>query len=281
MSLHHLRQMVPVINVLNARFALQDACDRGDSAYIKRFFRVIDIGSIIGGLFVAIIAICISIVMFKTAYTTHEEANRTIVSIPTEVGAPPAQSIVDETGFISDYHLEKIPDDLSDIASEYHIQVAIYSSFSPAHDVYNQFFNDENGVVLYVEEHESYGVLTYYWGKQLDDVFTADNIELLNAAQTYLNTFTHDRVPNVVYDFEDGLNSLFFGQEHAQFSAPYELATAVFWLIMSVVFFFLVRVMLCCSLHIPITKKGRQAYLTGLLTLIENNQNTSENDPRH
>lgn len=219
----------------------------------------------------ALILVALSISMFMTAFSSQTDGSRTAPSIPAEAGALPVTAVYDDTGFVADYHIEHLPDSFEHIADDYHIQTAVYSSSAPAHDVYDSIFTDENGVVLYIEEHEDYGTLTYYWGDNLDSIFTAENIEILDSAQTYLDARTHDRASNVVSDFRTGLNQLFNGPEHKSLSAPFEFATAIFWLLMAPVFYLLVNFLICGLTGVPFSKKKRKALLDRMVSHMEQN----------
>ena len=259
------------ISGLRARSALTSAYQQGDVKKVKRFFKTVDIGGKVGGLFMALILVALSISMFMTAFSSQTDGSRTAPSIPAETGALPVTAVYDDTGFVADYHIEHLPDSFEHIADDYHIQTAVYSSSAPAHDVYDSIFTDENGVVLYIEEHEDYGTLTYYWGDNLDSIFTAENIEILDSAQTYLDARTHDRASNVVPDFRTGLNQLFNGPEHKSLSAPFEFATAIFWLLMAPVFYLLVNFLICGLVGVPFSKKKRKAFLDRLVSSMEQN----------
>lgn len=259
------------ISGLRARSALTSAYQQGDVKKVKRFFKTVDIGGKVGGLFMALILVALSISMFMTAFSSQTDGSRTAPSIPAEAGALPVTAVYDDTGFVADYHIEHLPDSFEHIADDYHIQTAVYSSSAPAHDVYDSIFTDENGVVLYIEEHEDYGTLTYYWGDNLDSIFTAENIEILDSAQTYLDARTHDRASNVVSDFRAGLNQLFNGPEHKSLSAPFEFATAIFWLLMAPVFYLLVNFLICGLVGVPFSKKKRKAFLDRLVSSMEQN----------
>lgn len=247
------------ISGLRARSALTSAYQQGDVKKVKRFFKTVDIGGKVGGLFMALILVALSISMFMTAFSSQTDGSRTAPSIPAEAGALPVTAVYDDTGFVADYHIEHLPDSFEHIADDYHIQTAVYSSSAPAHDVYDSIFTDENGVVLYIEEHEDYGTLTYYWGDNLD------------SAQTYLDARTHDRASNVVSDFRTGLNQLFNGPEHKSLSAPFEFATAIFWLLMAPVFYLLVNFLICGLVGVPFSKKKRKAFLDRLVSSMEQN----------
>lgn len=259
------------ISGLRARSALTSAYQQGDVKRVKRFFKTVDIGGKVGGLFMALILVALSISMFMTAFSSQTDGSRTAPSIPAEAGALPVTAVYDDTGFVADYHIEHLPDSFEHIADDYHIQTAVYSSSAPAHDVYDSIFTDENGVVLYIEEHEDYGTLTYYWGDNLDSIFTAENIEILDSAQTYLDARTHDRASNVVSDFRTGLNQLFNGPEHKSLSAPFEFATAIFWLLMAPVFYLLVNFLICGLTGAPFSKKKRKALLDRMVSHMEQN----------
>ena len=259
------------ISGLRARSALTSAYQQGDVKKVKRFFKTVDIGGKVGGLFMALILVALSISMFMTAFSSRTDGSRTAPSIPAEAGALPVTAVYDDTGFVADYHIEHLPDSFEHIADDYHIQTAVYSSSAPAHDVYDSIFTDENGVVLYIEEHEDYGTLTYYWGDNLDSIFTAENIEILDSAQTYLDARTHDRASNVVSDFRTGLNQLFNGPEHKSLSAPFEFATAIFWLLMAPVFYLLVNFLICGLTGVPFSKKKRKALLDRMVSHMEQN----------
>lgn len=259
------------ISGLRARSALTSAYQQGDVKRVKRFFKTVDIGGKVGGLFMALILVALSISMFMTAFSSQTDGSRTAPSIPAEAGALPVTAVYDDTGFVADYHIEHLPDSFEHIADDYHIQTAVYSSSAPAHDVYDSIFTDENGVVLYIEEHEDYGTLTYYWGDNLDSIFTAENIEILDSAQTYLDARTHDRASNVVSDFRTGLNQLFNGPEHKSLSAPFEFATAIFWLLMAPVFYLLVNFLICGLTGVPFSKKKRKALLDRMVSHMEQN----------
>lgn len=259
------------ISGLRARSALTSAYQQGDVKKVKRFFKTVDIGGKVGGLFMALILVALSISMFMTAFSSQTDGSRTAPSIPAEAGALPVTAVYDDTGFVADYHIEHLPDSFEHIADDYHIQTAVYSSSAPAHDVYNSIFTDENGVVLYIEEHEDYGTLTYYWGDNLDSIFTPENIEILDSTQTYLDARTHDRASNVVSDFRTGLNRLFNGPEHESFSAPFEFAAAIFWLLMAPVFYLLVNFLICGLTGVPFSKKKRKALLDRMVSHMEQN----------
>lgn len=259
------------ISGLRARSALTSAYQQGDVKRVKRFFKTVDIGGKVGGLFMALILVALSISMFMTAFSSQTDGSRTAPSIPAEAGALPVTAVYDDTGFVADYHIEHLPDSFEHIADDYHIQTAVYSSSAPAHDVYDSIFTDENGIVLYIEEHEDYGTLTYYWGDNLDSIFTAENIEILDSAQTYLDARTHDRASNVVSDFRTGLNQLFNGPEHKSLSAPFEFATAIFWLLMAPVFYLLVNFLICGLTGVPFSKKKRKALLDRMVSHMEQN----------
>lgn len=259
------------ISGLRARSALTSAYQQGDVKRVKRFFKTVDIGGKVGGLFMALILVALSISMFMTAFSSQTDGSRTAPSIPAEAGALPVTAVYDDTGFVADYHIEHLPDSFEHIADDYHIQTAVYSSSAPAHDVYDSIFTDENGVVLYIEEHEDYGTLTYYWGDNLDSIFTAENIEILDSAQTYLDARTHDRASNVVSDFRTGLNQLFNGPEHKSLSAPFEFATAIFWLLMAPVFYLLVNFLIRGLTGVPFSKKKRKALLDRMVSHMEQN----------
>lgn len=248
-----------------ARMALHSAYERGDTTRIKRFFKTVEVGSLIGGLFMAVILVGLAISMFLTAYDSSQEAARNVPVIPAAAGAAPVQRVIDETGFITESGAERIADTLEDIADEYNIQAAVYSSPEPPHDVYDLFFSTDNGVVLYVEDHEHYGFLTYQSRDGLTDIFIRENIAILDEAQTYLAEFTHDRADNAVSDFKDGLRRLFYGAEQKSRSAPFEALTGVFWLLMAVVFYFVVRAMIFQIVGLPVRKKRREAALQMML----------------
>lgn len=248
-----------------ARMALHSAYERGDTTRIKRFFKTVEIGSLVGGLFMAVILVGLAISMFMTAYNSSQEAARDVPAIPVTAGAAPTQRVIDETGFITEDGAERIADTLEDIAEEYHIQAAVYSSTEPPHDVYDLFFSGDNGVVLYVEDHEGYGFLAYQYRDGLFDIFTSENVIILNEAQTYLTEFTHDRADNAVSDFKDGLYRLFYGAEHKSRSTPFEALTGVFWLLMAPVFYFIVRAMIFQVVGLPVRKKRREAALQMML----------------
>lgn len=259
------------ISGLRARSALTSAYQQGDVKKVKRFFKTVDIGGKVGGLFMALILVALSISMFMTAFSSRTDGSRTAPSIPAEAGALPVTAVYDDTGFVADYHIEHLPDTFARIADDYHIQTAVYSSSAPAHNVYDSVFTDENGVVLYIEEHEDYGTLTYYWGGNLDSIFTPENIEILDSAQTNLDARTHDRASNVVSDFRTGLNRLFNGPEHESFSAPFEFAAAIFWLLMAPVFYLLVNFLICGLTGVPFSKKKRKALLDRMVSHMEQN----------
>lgn len=248
-----------------ARMALHSAYERGDTTRIKRFFKAVDIGSLVGGLFMAAILVGLAISMFMTAYDSSQEAARDVPAIPVSAGPAPVQRVIDETGFITEGGADRIADTLEDIADEYHLQAAVYSSPEPPHDVYDLFFSDDNGVVLYVEDLEDHGFLTYQTREGLADIFTRENIAILDSAQTYLDAFTHDRADNAVSDFKDGLRKLFYGAEQKSRSAPFEALTGVFWLLMAPVFYFVVRAMIFQVVGLPVRKKRREASLQMML----------------
>lgn len=257
------------ISGLRARSALASAYQQGDVKKVKRFFKTVDMGGKVGGLFMALLLVALSISMFMTAFSSQTEGSRTAPSIPAEAGALPVTAVYDDTGFVADYHIEHLPDTFARIADDYHIQTAVYSSSAPAHDVYDSAFTDENGVVLYIEEHEDYGTLTYYWGDNLNGIFTPENIEILDSAQTYLDARTHDRASNVVSDFKTGLNRLFNGPEHKSFSAPFEFATAIFWLLMAPVFYLLVNFLICRLVGVSFSKKKRKTLYNRIIFNME------------
>lgn len=259
------------ISGLRARSALTSAYQQGDVKKVKRFFKTVDIGGKVGGLFMALILVALSISMFMTAFSSRTDGSRTAPSIPAEAGALPVTAVYDDTGFVADYHIEHLPDTFARIADDYHIQTAVYSSSAPAHNVYDSVFTDENGVVLYIEEHEDYGTLTYYWGDNLDSIFTPENIEILDSTQTYLDARTHDRASNVVSDFRTGLNRLFNGPEHESFSAPFEFTAAIFRLLMAPVFYLLVNFLICGLTGVPFSKKKRKALLDRMVSHMEQN----------
>lgn len=253
------------IQGLLARMALHSAYEEGDTKRIRRFFKAVEIGSLVSGIFIALVLVVLAISMFMTAAESSREAARDVPAIPVTAGAAPVQRVIDETGFITEGGAERIADTLADIADEYNIQAAVYSSPEPPHDVYDLFFSGDNGVVLYVEDQEGYGFLTYQSRAGLANIFTRENVAILDSAQTYLTEFTHDRADNAVTDFKDGLRNLFYGAEQNARSAPFEALTGVFWLLMSVVFFFIVRVMLFQLVGLPVRKRRRAEVLQMLL----------------
>ncbi|HIT57723.1 MAG TPA: hypothetical protein IAA94_07195 [Candidatus Galloscillospira stercoripullorum] len=66
-------------------------------------------------------------------------------------------------------------------------------------------------------------------------------------------------------DFKDGLRRLFYGAEQKSRSAPFEALTGVFWLLMAVVFYFVVRAMIFQIVGLPVRKKRREAALQMML----------------
>lgn len=253
----------------NAQFVIENAVSRGDPNAVKNFFKSMEKGSKIAGLFMAAFLVCIAISMFMMAFHTSQTAARETPAYPVEAGAVPATRLVDETGFISPYYLENISYDLERIADEYHIQAAVYSSSEPAHDVYDEFFTDENGVVLYIEKHEDYGYVTCYYGEDLSDIFSDANIAVLDESQSYLDTFTHDRVSTVVTDFRNGLDKVFHGADAAANRMPFEILAGAVWLVMAVVFYFLTRFAYFLIVGLPPRKKQRLLYQEHLLSSID------------
>ena len=75
-----------------ARMALHSAYERGDTTRIKRFFKTVEVGSLIGGLFMAVILVGLAISMFLTAYDSSQEAARNVPVIPAAAGAAPPQT---------------------------------------------------------------------------------------------------------------------------------------------------------------------------------------------
>lgn len=110
---------------------------------------------------------------------------------------------------------------------------------------------------------------TYYYGDELSDIFTEENIVILNEAQTYLDGFTHDRAPNVVFDFKHGLDNVFRGADSAVNRMPFEVMTGVFWLVMAVVFFFLTRLFCFLAVGLPPRRVQREEYLKRILESIQ------------
>lgn len=248
---------------LRARRAFTRAIRRGGFDEVYRYIRFGLIGSIVGGLFISAIFISIGIAMLLISAQTSTVANRTTPTMPEAAGAPPAISVYDDTGLVSDYHLSEqgIEKQLERILNNYHMQVVAYSSSAPAHDVYDTLFTDENGVVLYLEEHEDYGTLTYYWGDNLDGIFTRDNISILNAHQESLDIFTHDRLTNVVSDFSDGLTDLFLNPDRANDRQPIEFGAAIIWIVAAIPAFFLSRRLFLYALGLPRRKADQKEIL--------------------
>lgn len=120
------------ISGLRARSALASAYQQGDVKKVKRFFKTVNIGGKVGGLFMALILVALSISMFMTAFSSQTEGSRTAPSIPAEAGALPVTAVYDDTGFVADYHIEHLPGTFEHIADDYHIQTAVYSSSAPA-----------------------------------------------------------------------------------------------------------------------------------------------------
>lgn len=247
-----------------AKSALGRAVQRKDLRRVRSYFRFGEIASSICGIFFSGILLCTAVFMFITSANSRKAAETCIPEMPASAGAPPAAAIVDETGFVSESQLPSIEFSLSRIADEYNIQTAVYSSSEPAHDVYSDLFSDERGVVLYVEEHEDYGTLTYYWGDELDNIFTSENIQLLNDNQTYLDAFTHDRAYNVISDFDDGLYDIFQRPLRAASTAPFELATGIFWVAAAAAAFPLMRLITFATLGLPHRQKARRQLLAEL-----------------
>lgn len=247
-----------------ARSALSCAIERRDIRRIRSYFKFVEIAGSICGLFLSVILLCIAVFMFLSAANSHRVPEAGVPEMPAAAGTPPASAIIDETGFVSESQVPSIQFSLSRIADKYNIQTAVYSSSEPAHDVYHDFFSDERGVVLYVEEHEDYGTLTYYWGDELDDVFTSENIQLLNASQMYLDAFTHDRAYNIISDFDDGLYNLFQRPLQMASAAPFELGTGVFWVVAAVAAFPLMRLLTFDIMGLPRRKKARSQLLAEL-----------------
>lgn len=251
---------------VSSRLSLEDAIHCGDSITINRFFKTMERNSKITGIFVAAILVCIAIGMFVTAFHTGQTAARDTPAYPSEAGTDPVTRLVDKTGFVSPYYLDNILYDLVRIADEYHIQTAIYSSDEPAHDVYDEFFTDENGVVLYIEEHEDYGSVIYYYGEELSDIFTDSNIAILDESQSFLDAFTHNRVPAVVTDFRNGMDKVFRGAEAAASRMPFEIINGILWLIMAAIFYFLTRFVYFVIVGLPPTKIQRALYQKYILS---------------
>ena len=65
------------ISGLRARSALTSAYQQGDVKKVKRFFKTVDIGGKVGGLFMALILVALSISMFMTAFSSRTDGSRT------------------------------------------------------------------------------------------------------------------------------------------------------------------------------------------------------------
>lgn len=253
------------VHGMHARATLQAAIEKKDARGIQRYFKTAEVGALVGGLFMVLVCVVVAISMFVMGAEGFQQAGRNAPAVPEQMGTAPAQAIWDDTGYISDSQMGSIQSSLDRIAREYHIHVAVYSSTEPAHNVYDAIFSDEWGVVLYVEEHEDYGRLTYYWGSELNDVFTPENIQILNEKQTYLDAFTHDRAYNVVTDFDQGLHAVFYGAEDAGGSAPFTIGAGVFFLVLAPVFYWFMGAMIYRMLKLPRQKARRRQVLDQLL----------------
>lgn len=250
-----------IIKAMTNRAALNASIDKGDVNFVKRYFKMVNTISIIGAIFMALICILVAVSMLLMTLEHNSISKRHIINIPSKTGQPPITEVIDETGYINDYNIEAISNYLKNIANDYHIQVAVYSSFEPSSNVYDQFFEDENGVVIYIEEHESYGVLNYYWGDNLNYIFTEENIDIINEKQTYLSNFTHDRAVSVVNDFESGLNALINSPSNYEENIKFEILTVIFWLFMAPVFFFGFKYACMKLLGVPFSKNKREEIL--------------------
>lgn len=210
----------------------------------------------IGGILLLIISMRMAFAPPKTTFTP-----------PEETGMPSTAAIIDETGYLSDYTDRTIRNALETIAQDYHIQAALYASTAPLEDaraVYGQFFSDEKGLVLYLEDRTDDATLTLICGEELARILTPEVEAVLQSkAADDINHFSTDHAFNAVLDVRDGFHSMTFIQDDS-FSRVMDGLSGVFLFFLMTGCGLLCKFLCCKVTGIPSRRKDRMAMLTEL-----------------
>lgn len=186
--------------------------DQQDAAALQSYIRTIEAAipgiAVVFILFFAIVAFSCLAHGLSTSISIFEESTEAQAS-PAICGAEPMKRVYDDTGVLENYILEDIDRYFHWLAEDLRIQVALYNSTQPAHDVYDEIFDDERGIVVYVEESVASARVSYFWGDELDGIFTEKNVQRLDEAQVYLEGKVSERPRYVAYQFDQGLRALF------------------------------------------------------------------------
>ena len=241
----------------------------GDVVRAKKYIRTVEVGARIGAALLSGLLLLLAVFIFLTSTKTAEAAKRVPPTRPVAVGQAPSVVLSDDTGLIGDYAFEDITNVLQGITARYNIQTALYASDEKAHDVYADFFDDEWGLVLYLEDHTDYATLHYYCGDELNAIFTEENIEFLDSKQTYLSSFSRDHATNAVNDFRSAMNTLFTDPSGQSYTAGFEKATAVFWGVMAVICWVFLPSVFCGILGLPLRKRQRAEIKSALDNAME------------
>lgn len=240
--------------IYNGRQTIGSAISANDKAKILRAIKVVDNGSIAAAIIM--FGICLICALAPAVYATIsiKEVQREKPVIPIEIGAEPRERIVDTTGFMGEYAIDSVTRNLASIGRYYNIQIMLYNSEEPARDLYHDYFDDENGVLVYLEEHEGSGSLHFYCGSNLRNIFTPESIAYLIDEQTYLNQFTHDRAQNVAMELYYSLGRLFEGSRDMD-DVVFTYGASVFWILMGIVAIKIMPLVVRVSLGVPGKKR--------------------------
>lgn len=233
----------------------------------RAVFQAVTVGARIGTVILCAVCLCIAVSSFimagNIAKNNERLALRTAPKLPVSIGAPPSTRLTDKTGAIGLQSTVSIIESLDTLSEQYHIQLAVYTSEEAARNLYDDYFSDEKGLLLYLEDTLDQASLAFYPGDDIAYLFSPDNVDILNSCQDDLASFSSDHVKNMILDFRNGLEKVLYQPGDNQISYKkdtviFTAAAGIFWLIIGTLTWFCFPSLLCRMFGLPRYRKDRE-----------------------
>lgn len=237
-----------------------------------RFVKKMNVLIKCGALFMAVICL---VAASAIAIATNYQVSQPQLVLPEAAGVPPRNQVILETDLVTETERFDIEAALTRLSKEFHFHVALYCSEAPAPDLdplYYENFQDELGLLVYLSDYEDYGEISYYVGSALKDSLTEEFLVNITSRLDFdLNRFTQDRAQNIVSDLAQALRTLSSSHENSIFN----YLAAVFWIVMSAIFYFAIDRIGHGIIGIPANKKVRKQLLYALEQQINNSEGST------
>ena len=241
-----------------------------DVKKIRQYGKTVNICIVFAQVIMVLLCLWVAATLAVSAFEAITPEDRAVPARPALAYEAPSSEYIDKTQWANDSKSETAHRFIEQVYSDTGLSLAVYNSTEPAHDVYSEFFSGERGCVVYLEEHQSYGTITFYWGERLNYLFTPATISYLTSDISALERRTTDRLSDVLTKLSDNFNELFIEPEPDYTLFMIELGCALLFVLLAFIFAIFMNAIICSYAGLPKKRNDRKQYVDYICDQIQN-----------